>query len=72
MGEREFFMGVQFLCLNKTAYVKDESLLDQITNFQIFMRLLNEKSLGIEEDLRSIIMNLFSLLLPEFKVLLTP
>lgn len=72
MGEKEFFMGIQFLCLNKTAYIKDESLLGQVTNFQVFMRLLNEKSLGIEEDLRSIIMNLFSLLLPEFRVLLTP
>ena len=72
MGEKNFFIGIQFLCLNKRNYVKDESLLDKITNFQIFMRLLDEKSLDLEEDLRSIIMNMFSLLLPDFKVLLTP
>ena len=43
IGESEFFSGIQCLCLNKTMFVKDESLLANTNNFQIFMTIMSEK-----------------------------
>ena len=43
IGEKEFFMGVQCLCLNKSMFGKDESVLDTTNNFQIFMTIMSEK-----------------------------
>jgi hypothetical protein len=43
VGEADFFSGIQCLCLNKTMFVKDESLLATTNNFQIFMTIMSEK-----------------------------
>ena len=43
IGEQDFFSGIQCLCLHKTMFVKDESLLRDINNFQIFMTIMSEK-----------------------------
>ena len=43
IGESDFFSGVQCLCLNKSMFVKDESLLANTNNFQIFMTIMSEK-----------------------------
>ena len=43
IGEQDFFIGIQLLCINKNIYVQDESLLANTTNFQIFMAMMNEK-----------------------------
>ena len=43
VGETDFFSGIQCLCLNKTMFVKDESLLATTNNFQIFMTIMSEK-----------------------------
>lgn len=69
IGEEDFFMGIQLLCLNKTMYLEDESLLQQTTNFQIFMTILNEKEM-IEK--KEIIFQVLTLICPLAKVMMTP
>ena len=46
IGEKDFFTGVQLLCVSKNMYIEDESLLSDTTNFQIFMTMVNEKQLA--------------------------
>ena len=43
IGESDFFTGIQCLCLNKSMFVKDENLLQDTNNFQIFMTIMSEK-----------------------------
>lgn len=61
IGELEFFIGAQCLCINKTLYIEDERLLSQTTNFQIFMTIMTEKS---QADKRNATERLLSLLFP--------
>lgn len=44
LGEEDFFVGVQTLTLNKTMFIEDKNVLDQISNFQVFMTVMNDKS----------------------------
>jgi len=62
MGEETYYLASQLLCSDKSLYIKDKSMSEQITNFQIFMRLIEEKGLANSEDIKSTINNLFSLL----------
>ena len=44
LGEKDFFTGIQCLNINKSLYGdKDESLLQNTTNFQIFMTAMLDK-----------------------------
>lgn len=69
MGETDFFMGVQCLCLYKSMFVKDKDDLDSITNFQIFMTIMNEKETS---DKKFAVLQILQLLFPEYHILLTP
>lgn len=69
IGETDFFTGVQCLCLNKSMFVKDESLLGDTSNFQIFMTIMSEKE-TVEK--RVAVQQLCTLLFPNYKVLFTP
>ena len=69
IGETDFFTGIQCLCLNKSMFVKDESLLGDTTNFQIFMTIMSEKE-AIEK--RQAVDQLCVLLFPNQKVTFTP
>ena len=69
IGEEDFFMGIQLLCLNKTMYLEDESLLQQTTNFQIFMTMMNEKELV---DRKETVLQVLTLIIPQAKVMVTP
>lgn len=69
IGETDFFTGVQCLCLYKSMFIKDKDDLDTITNFQIFMTIMNEKETS---DKRFAVMQVFQLLFPSYNVLLTP
>ena len=45
LGENDFFLGVQTLCVNKSMIVvEDKTALDEINNFQVFMTVMNDKS----------------------------
>ena len=69
IGETDFFTGIQCMCLNKSMFVKDESLLGDTTNFQIFMTIMSEKE-AIEK--RQAVDQLCVLLFPNQKITFTP
>ena len=69
IGESEFFSGIQCLCLNKSMFVKDESLLANTNNFQIFMTIMSEKE-AIDKKLA--VQSVCTLLFPKHKVMFTP
>jgi len=69
LGETDFFTGVQCLCLYKSMFVKDKDDLDSITNFQIFMTIMNEKETA---DKKIAVMQLLQLLFPNYNILITP
>ena len=69
IGEADFFSGIQCLCLNKTMFVQDESLLETTNNFQIFMTVMSEKE-AIEKKVA--VQQVCTLMFPSFKVVFTP
>lgn len=69
IGEADFFSGIQCLCLNKTMFVQDESLLETTNNFQIFMTVMSEKE-AIEKKVA--VQQVCTLMFPKFKVTFTP
>lgn len=69
IGEQEFFMGAQVLCLNKTMYIQDESLLSETTNFQIFMTMMQSKE---AMNAKLCVLKVLNLLFPNGQVLFTP
>ena len=69
IGETDFFTGIQYLCLNKSMFVKDENALEDISNFQIFMTIMSEKE-TIEK--KKAVQQVFTLIFPDYKVFLTP
>lgn len=70
MGERDFFTALQTVTLHKSMFVdKDKDVLDSITNFQIFMTIVNGKE---TVDKKKSVQSLFLLTFPKYKVLLTP
>ena len=69
IGEADFFSGIQCLCLNKSMFVKDESLLSDTTNFQIFMTIMSEKEAA---DKKFAVQQVCTLLFPKHKVSFTP
>lgn len=69
IGESDFFAGVQCLCLNKSMFVKDESLLGDTNNFQIFMMIMTEKETA---DKKFAVQQVCTLLFPNYKIAFTP
>ena len=69
IGESDFFSGIQCLCLNKSMFVKDESHLEDINNFQIFMTIMSEKE---TVDKKIAVQQVCTLLFPKYKVMFTP
>ena len=69
IGEKEFFLGAQCLCIKKELISKDETVLSNTSNFQIFMTIMSEKE---TRDKKEAVLQLFSILLPEYKVIFTP
>lgn len=69
LGEDDFFVGVQCLCLNKTMFVEDKDALSKVTNFQIFMTMMKEKETA---DKKICVQQVLALLFPKYNVLFTP
>lgn len=69
IGENDFFSGVQCLCINKTMFNKDESLLENTNNFQIFMTIMSEKEAA---EKKFAVQQVLTLLFPKNKVTFTP
>ena len=70
VGEKDFFLGVQCLCIDKNIIANQgESLLVNTNNFQIFMTMMKEKEMAEKKDS---VINVFSLMFPKYKTLFTP
>ncbi len=69
IGETEFFIGMQCLCISKNMMIQDESLLANTNNFQIFMTVMLEKE---TKDKKNATMQVLSLLFPDTNVVITP
>lgn len=69
IGEQDFFIGIQMLCVDKKIYIEDESLLASTTNFQIFMTMLEQKQMA---DKKQAVQQVLTLLFPQAKVIFTP
>ena len=69
IGEEDFFVGIQTLCLNKSMFIQDESVLEQVNNFQIFMTVIADKTTA---DKKKAVQQLLKLVLPKYQVMITP
>ena len=69
IGEADFFIGVQALCLYKSMFVEDKTLSDDITNFQIFMTIMMDKESKKQKDA---VNKVLKLCFPDYKILITP
>lgn len=69
IGEKDFFIGIQLLCISKEMYLQDENILAQTTNFHLFITLMNEKETA---DKKAAVLQVLQLLFPKAKVLITP
>lgn len=69
VGEEDFFIGVQTLCLSKTMFIEDERVLEEVNNFQIFMTVMNDKSTA---DKKAAVKKVLSLVLPKYTIMITP
>ena len=69
IGEADFFIGVQALCLYKSMFIEDKTLSDDITNFQIFMTIMMDKESKKQKDAVNMVLKLC---FPDYKVLITP
>ena len=69
IGEKEFFTGIQTFCVNKDLIIQDKSLLDNTSNFQIFMTIMSERE-TVEKKIA--VQQVLTLFFPESKVNFTP
>ena len=69
IGEKDFFIGVQCLNINKNSLIQDKNLLLNTNNFQIFMTIMSEAE---ARDKKVATQQLLSLLFPTCKCLITP
>lgn len=69
IGERHFFTGIQYLCLQKNTVVEDERLLSTTSNFQIFMTIMNERETA---DKKADVLQVLTVLFPSYTTILTP
>ena len=69
LGEEGFFIAVQYLCLNKQAFIKDEKILQATTNFQLFLTVIQDES---NLEIRKYLLDLLTILFPGYKAIFTP
>ena len=69
LGEEDFFIGVQCLCIHKTMCIEDPTILAQTTNFQVFITVMNDKSTA---DKKEKVIQVLGILFPKYKVIFTP
>ena len=69
IGEEQFFIGVQVLCVDKNMYTQGEIASLEMTNFQIFMMIMNEKT---QRDKKTAVFQLLGLLFPGYNPMIPP
>lgn len=70
MGETAFLTGIQLLSINKSMYSGDNILLNDVSNFQIFIQIMMEKQ--VEAEKKQAVKDVLTLLFPNCKVNFTP
>lgn len=68
MGEQNFFMAVQYLCLEKEALIQDETILSTLSNFQVLVKVLQQSK---DSDKKNAVITLLKLLFPEYGASIT-
>lgn len=68
MGEAQFFLAVQYLCLEKESLIQDESLLSSLSNFQVLVRVLEQSQ---DKTKKIAVITLLKLLFPDYTALIT-
>lgn len=69
IGEKDFFVGMQCLCINKNMFLQDKEVLSNTNNFQIFMTVISQEE---TRDKKNATIQVLSLLFPGYKVAFTP
>ena len=69
MGEEKFFTAMQYLCIDKKTVVQDETVLSNLSNFQVLMKVLEQKE---EKDKKLVIQTLLMLLFPKEQIMIMP
>ena len=69
IGEKSFFLGAQCLCIDKKLASKDENVLVDTSNFQIFMTIMSDTE---TIDKKEAVKQLLSILLPNSVIIFTP
>ena len=69
VGEKDFFVGAQVLCIDKQNYIQDEDALEEVNNFQIFMKMMTDEN---TKDKKQSTIQVLNLLFPNYKSMLTP
>lgn len=70
MGDKDFFMAMQYLCVDKEVLIQDETLLSTLTNFQVIMKVLEQSK--DKQKKKAIIQTLLLLLFPERQSTILP
>lgn len=66
MGEDNFFRAMQYLCIDKAAFDQGETVLSNMSNFQVFMKVLEQSD--NKQNVRTLLMLLF----PDYQVMMMP
>lgn len=69
MGEQDFFMAMQYLCVDKESLIQDKNLLGKLTNFQVLMKVLEQSQ---DKTKKSAIQTLLLLLFPSYNSVILP
>lgn len=69
IGETDFFMGIQLLCVNKSMYESPEVDLSEVTNFEIFMQLINSQEMHKQKEM---VNQVLQMLFPSYQIIMTP
>lgn len=70
MGEQEFFMAMQYLCVDKEVLIQDKNLLESFSNFQVLMKVLGQSQ--DKNKKQKMIQTLLLLLFPDRDSLILP
>ena len=62
-GRESYLLGAQCLCLDKNTFSQDQSLLANMSNFQIFMTIMNDKE---GQERRKDVVNALQLFFPNY------
>ena len=69
IGEQDFFTGIQLMCVNKSMYENSEVDLSEVTNFSIFMQIINQQEMKKQKE---IVIQVLKMLFPAYQILMTP